>query len=442
MNKKDKLALSKAEGLIPQLRFPEFKNEGEWDSTPLDDLCELITKGTTPTTLGYSYTESGVNFIKIESILEGNINLQRAAFISNECNEALKRSQLNENDILFSIAGALGVVTTVNKEILPANTNQALSIVRLKNKKQKDYVKAFLKSNIVTTEIEKIKAGAAQPNISLSQVANFKILIPKSLQEQQKIASCLSSLDDLIAAHSQKLDLLKDHKKGLMQNLFPQEGEKVPKLRFKEFEKDGEWVEKKMDYFLDLLTDFEANGSFADVKENVRVFDEPNFAWYVRATDLENKSNLESVKYVDEHSYNFLNKTRLFGGELLITKRGEIGKVYIYKPFKNLPATVAPNMYLLKLNEKAEASFFFYHFTNAIGNQSLKKLNASSTIGALYKDDVKNITLFTPKIKEQQKIAACLSSIDSLIKSHTEKIEQLRLHKKGLMQGLFPKINE
>ena len=112
--------------LIPELRFPEFKNEERWDSTPLYDLCELITKGTTPTTLGFNYTESGVNFIKIESILEGNINLEKAAFISIECNEALKRSQLREDDILFSIAGALGVVTTVTKILLPANTNQAL----------------------------------------------------------------------------------------------------------------------------------------------------------------------------------------------------------------------------------------------------------------------------------------------------------------------------
>ena len=238
--------MNKENKLVPEFRFPEFKNEEHWDSTPLDDLCELITKGTTPTTLGYSYTESGVNFIKIESILEGNINLEKAAFISTKCNEAFKRSQLKENDILFSIAGALGVVTTVSKEILPANTNQALSIIRLKNVNQKDYVKAYLKSNIISEEINKIKAGAAQLNISLGQIANFNILIPKNPKEQQKIASCLSSLDEVIAAHSQKLEVLKDHKKGLMQILFPSAGEKVPKYRFKEFENDGDWVEKKL----------------------------------------------------------------------------------------------------------------------------------------------------------------------------------------------------
>jgi type I restriction enzyme S subunit len=99
-------------------------------------------------------------------------------------------------------------------------------------------------------------------------------------------------------------------------------------------------------------------------------------------------------------------------------------------------------MYLLKLNKKAEPKFFYYHFTNNIGNQSLKRLNASSTIGALYKDDVKNISIYVPSLCEQQKIASCLSTLDDLITAQTEKIEQLKLLKKGLMQGLFPKVND
>ena len=89
-------------------------------------------------------------------------------------------------------------------------------------------------------------AGAAVKNLNAEIIKLLPIYLPKNKKEQQKIASCLSSLDEVISAHSQKLDLLKDHKKALMQNLFPQEGEKVPKLRFKEFEKDGEWVETKL----------------------------------------------------------------------------------------------------------------------------------------------------------------------------------------------------
>lgn len=427
MSKKKKLAMSEVEGLIPELRFPEFEKEVGWNSTPLDDLCELITKGTTPTTLGYSYTDSGVNFIKIESILDGNINLEKSAFISIECNEALKRSQLNEDDILFSIAGALGVVTTVGKEILPANTNQALSIVRLKNKKQKDYVQAFLKSNIISSEIQKIKAGAAQPNISLNQVSNFRILIPENKNEQQKIASCLSSLDEVIAAHSQKLELLKDHKKGLMQNLFPSntggERSRTPKDRFKEFEKDGDWEEKKLGDVADFI-----NGKAYKQEEllttgKYRVLRVGNFftnnEWYY--SDLE----LDEDKYCEKD-------------DLLYAWSASFGP-HIWKEEK-----VIYHYHIWKVKNKigVDRQFLYNLLDYETFRMKAKSLNGFALMH-ITKGTIEAWESMIPKSKEeQQKIASCLSSLDVLIKAQVDKIEQLKLHKKGLMQGLFPKIND
>ncbi len=211
-----------AEGeTLPKLRFPEFRDTGEWEILPLETMCSLITKGTTPTTLGFQYVDHGINFIKIESIDPNkSIDCKKIAYITDECNKALKRSQLEANDILFSIAGALGVVTIVPSSLLPANTNQALAIIRVKPEYSLHYLMNFLNSHLIKLEISKIKAGAAQPNISLSQLGNFKILMP-GLFEQQKIADCLSSLDDLITLESQKIDALKAHKKGLLQKLFP-----------------------------------------------------------------------------------------------------------------------------------------------------------------------------------------------------------------------------
>ena len=102
-----------------------------WDTIVLGDECQLITKGTTPTTIGFSYQNTGINFIKIESI-DSSCNFVQKLFshISQEANNALKRSIIKENDLLFSIAGALGRLAIVRKEILPANTNQALAIIR------------------------------------------------------------------------------------------------------------------------------------------------------------------------------------------------------------------------------------------------------------------------------------------------------------------------
>jgi type I restriction enzyme S subunit len=208
-----------------------------------------------------------------------------------------------------------------------------------------------------------------------------------------------------------------------------------PSLRFKEF--NVIYKNYVLNDILDLLTDFESNGSFASVKENVNIYEEKNYAWYVRATDLENKTGLDKVKYVDEHSYKFLKKTPLFGNELLITKRGEIGKVYFFKSVNDVKATVAPNMYLLKLNNLVDSKYVYYSFINNDGNKKLKRINASTTIGALYKNDVKSIKVKFPKIEEQQKIASFLTDVDEVISKLTKKKTLLEQYKKGVMQKIF-----
>lgn len=132
------------ETLQPKLRFPEF--EGTWEFKSLREITSLITKGTTPKT----FSENGVNFIKIECLNGHNIDTSKCLFIDEKThNKELKRSILQENDLLFAIAGAtIGKCTTVKKEALPANTNQALAIIRLKEKENKDYIFKFLHLNV------------------------------------------------------------------------------------------------------------------------------------------------------------------------------------------------------------------------------------------------------------------------------------------------------
>ena len=191
-----------------------------------------------------------------------------------------------------------------------------------------------------------------------------------------------------------------------------------PTIRFKGYTED--WEQRKVFDLLELLTDYDANGSFADMAKNVNTTDGDGYAWYVRITDLENPKPLKELKYVDESSYKFLKKTELHGGELLMAKRGDIGKVYIFEP-RTKYATVAPNMYLLKLNNKVIPHFLYDYFVSNEGNKKLTRLNASSTMGALYKDDVKNIDVIMPSIEEQTMIGNFFQSIDNLITLHHRK---------------------
>ena len=177
-----------------------------------------------------------------------------------------------------------------------------------------------------------------------------------------------------------------------------------------------DWEFVQLNDCLDLLTDYEANGSFESIANNVNIYDTENFAWFVRATDLENRTKGKDIKYVDKETYQFLRKTKLFGDEVLITKRGEIGKVYYFK-MRTEFATLAPNLYLLKLNKRVLPFYLYCFFISPIGVRLLVEKNASSTLGALYKDDIKSISFPLPTKSEQTAIATALSDTDALIEN-------------------------
>ena len=194
--------------------------EGEWEEVKLGDLSTKITKGTTPSTNGFSFQQQGINFVKVESISStGAFDKSKFAYIDNDCHESFKRSQLEKEDILFSIAGALGRTALVEETILPANTNQALAIVRLDRARSVHrYIIYYLNSPRIASLIKGLTAKAAQPNLSLKDVNGLTILLP-SLKEQEKIASVLSNADKEIELLEQQLADLKQEKKALMQQL-------------------------------------------------------------------------------------------------------------------------------------------------------------------------------------------------------------------------------
>jgi type I restriction enzyme S subunit len=188
----------------------------------LKDICETITKGTTPTTLGYNYQETGINFVKIESINSyGMFEPEKFAHISDDCNIALRRSQLKENDILFSIAGAIGRTAIVNKSILPANTNQALAIIRLNNSEEYNlkFLRYQLASEVVLRQTERQKQGVAQLNLSLKDIGNLELSLP-SLSDQQKIATELDTIQSAIDNKKQQLSLLDEAVKSEFVEMF------------------------------------------------------------------------------------------------------------------------------------------------------------------------------------------------------------------------------
>lgn len=163
----------------------------------LKDITTKITKGTTPTSIGCKFEKSGINFIKSESLVDGKtIDKSKFAFISEWTHERLKRSQIEENDILFSMAGMfLGKTGIATAEVVPANTNQAVAIIRVDDTKANyEYVYYYLNQKSVIHTINTTSAQSAQPNINLKQIGKIKINLPNR-KKQDQIVSLLSAID-------------------------------------------------------------------------------------------------------------------------------------------------------------------------------------------------------------------------------------------------------
>ena len=163
----------------------------------LKDITTKITKGTTPTSIGCKFEKSGINFIKSESLVDGKtIDKSKFAFISERTHERLKRSQIEKNDILFSMAGMfLGKTGIATAEVVPANTNQAVAIIMVDDTKANyEYVYYYLNQKSVIHTINTTSAQSAQPNINLKQIGEIKINLPDR-KKQDQIVSLLSAID-------------------------------------------------------------------------------------------------------------------------------------------------------------------------------------------------------------------------------------------------------
>ena len=187
----------------------------------LSEIVEVVTKGTTPTTLGYEFQDEGVNFLKIECFNEnGGFIESKVAHISEECHKKMKRSQLKNGDILFSIAGAIGRVAIVTEEMLPANINQALAIIRISDEQvYLPYIKLILTSPIVIEQFERKKQGVAQLNLSLKDINEISIPLPGK-DKQIELAELFDKVVGVISKRNKELSALDDLTKARFVEMF------------------------------------------------------------------------------------------------------------------------------------------------------------------------------------------------------------------------------
>ncbi len=413
--------------LIPELRFPEFKNEGEWEEKTIDSIGNVITGGT-PSKEENQYWGGDFVWVTAQDFKKKYISDS----VLKLTKKGMEKSRVIQKDsILVTCIASIGL-NAINK--VECATNQQINSIVCYSNNYFEFVYYAISRNI--NRLKNLAGQTAVPIISKSTFEKFSIQSPKSYSEQQKIADCLSSLDEVIAAYTDKLESLKHYKKGLMQNLFPQEGETVPKLRFKEFEKDGEWIEETLGKV----------GKFSKGKG-------------ISKNDINNNGKYYCIRYgelyttygevIDEivSKTNLNDNTLVFSeaNDVIIPSSGET-QIDIAKASCIIKKGIAIggdiNIFKSPIN-----GVFLSYYLNSAKKKEIAKLSQGNSVVHLYSSQLEKLIINYPiskdnTQKEQQKIASLLSSVDELIQAVTDKTDRLKTHKKGLLQGLFPKVEE
>lgn len=426
--------------IIPELRFPEFEGDGEWVERNLGEIGEFIGGGT-PSTSNSEYWDGNILWYTPTEVKNGILN-PSVRTITKVGLQNSSAKLLPVGTILITTRATIGDVAIANKE---CTTNQGFQSLVVKTSEHNQFWYYWIIHH--KPELERRSSGSTFKEIGKTEIKIIPALSPKK-QEQQKIASCLSSLDELLAAHNDKLDALKDHKKGLLQNLFPQEGETVPKVRSPEFEGDGEWVEKKLGEVYSFLV----TNSFSRAKLNYEDGEVKNIHYgdiHTKFSTLFDVSR-EDVPYInpDVSIEKIREECYCVEGDIIFADASEdlndVGKsIEIINLDGEKLVSGLHTLMARQIEKTFEIGFGGYLFKSDWVRKQIQREAQGAKVLGISTGRISNIKISFPRnLEEQHKIASCLSAVDELITAQQDKIEQLQQHKKGLMQGLFPKMSE
>ena len=427
--------------LLPRLRFPEFREAGQWTTVELGNLSQLVTdKVGTSACTPYTIT-TGVGLVSQEEKLGRTI-----------AGNSLKNYiALNKNDFAYNKSATKaypqGFIACYIGEERAAVPNSIFTCFRLN---QDSAIPAFV-DKLFSINLHgrwlrnRIAVGArAHGSLQVNDDDLMALPVPlpsgsQALFEQQKIADCLSSLDELITAETQKLDALKAHKKGLMQQLFPREGETQPRLRFPEFQKAGEWREKLFSDLCDIKHGYAFESEFFSNEGDYVLLTPGNFYEQGGYRDRGEQQKY----YAGQIPRDYL----LAKGDMLVAMTEQAAGLLGSPILVPESDKFLHNQRLGLVTRKpgvAWANEFFFHLFNT---QSVRKAIHETASGAKVRHTsptkIGEVAISVPSsLPEQERIASCLSSLDTVITLESHKLEVIKIQKKGLMQQLFPVMDE
>ena len=398
---------------MPRLRFPEFRNNEAWTATKLASALRFQAGFPFPSK-GFNNERVGVRLIRNRDLRSNETSIYFSGSYSNEY-------LVRDGDILVGMDGDFTPCVWAGGEAL---LNQRVGRIIPKEGSGKKFLLYFLMMHLKA--IEETTARTTVKHLSHSDVEKIFEPMPCT-KEQQKIADCLTSLDEVIAAQGRKVEALKAHKRGLMQQLFPREGETRPRLRFPEFRNAPEWEETTIGEIGRFYYGKSAPKWSLEAEAPTRC---------VRYGELYTKFGAVITETFSRTNIDPKNLRFSKGGEILVPRVGEkpedFGKCCCYLPLANVAIGE-----MISVFETAQIPLFYtYYFRNLY--RHFAKVVEGQNVKNLYYAELEPLAICRPSLEEQQRIADCLSFLDIQVATESNQLVALKTHKRGLMQQLFP----
>lgn len=410
--------------LLPKLRFPEFRGTEAWKRITLHQASTPVTERVGDRKLTPVSISAGIGFVAQAEKFGRDIS----------GNQYQLYTAVKDGDFVYNKGNSLkfpqGCVYLLQGWGQVAAPNVFISFC-LKDDYSNGFFQNCFEQNLHGRQLKRHITSGARSNglLNISKETFFGVEIPTpGRAEQKKIAECLSSVDELVAAQARKVDALKTHKKGLMQQLFPREGETQPRLRFPEFQNAGEWDVRTIGDMFHLI-----NG-YAFKPED----------WKPSGTPIIRIQNLNDPSAEFNYSQAPVpERNRIESGDLLFAWSGTLGTSFGARIWNGPPGVLNQHIFKVLMDEQQITLPFSLLVLSRVEEDIAKKAHGfKASFVHVKKSDLVKVELPLPSLPEQQRIASCLSSLDARITAETQKLEAIKTHKKGLMQQLFPSLEE
>lgn len=374
-----------------------------------------ISIGRTPSRNEKKYWGKGHKWVSIRDLNAKTINSTSEEITDIAVKEA-RCKKVPEGTLLFSFKLTIGKMAFAGCDLY---TNEAIAAFAIKDKKQLS--SEYLYFALQTAKLSGSNQAAMGKTLNSKSLAEIQIPLP-SLDDQLRIAHLLSKVEGLVNQRKRHLQQLDELLKSVFLKMFGGN-----------FDQD---YHEPFGNHIEVLTDYHANGSYEVLRKHVKLLDEPNYALMVRTTDLEHNNFEKGCNYITKEAYEFLAKSKVFGGEIIINKIGSAGKVYLM-PELNRPVSLGMNAFLVRLGPKLNAVFTYFFLTSDYGTSLIQKHVKGAVTKTITKEAIRSIKLPIPDIEIQKNFVAIVEKIEVIKSLYQQSLSDLEALYGALSQKAF-----